>query len=240
MTRRSSSRIPSRPRRSATAIARWRRRRSSPWLHPDEHGAAATVADAAAQTPGVQVRALGGLGSYQAISIRGTASGNTTVLVDGRVLLARLAEVTTDLGRFALASFGRVDIYRGAVPIELGGAGVGGAVNMVTRVGRDAAPAARGRMLRRSGCRSATARAARATHARTTARTGARASPVRPLRLLAHAGGDFTFFDNRGTPLPNPHDDTAYTRRVPQQRLHAARSRRAHRVARQTRDGARR
>ena len=104
-------------------------------VHPDEHRETASVADALGQAVGAQTRSLGGLGSFESVSVRGAAPGHTAVLIDG-VPLARIAAVTTDLGRFALDSFGEVDLYRGAVPVELGGAGVGGAVNLVTRLGR--------------------------------------------------------------------------------------------------------
>ncbi|MBA3539626.1 MAG: TonB-dependent receptor plug domain-containing protein, partial [Deltaproteobacteria bacterium] len=97
-------------------------------LHPDDHPATATVAEAIATSVGAQTRSLGGLGAYQSISIRGASPGHTAVLIDG-VPLARIAAVTTDLGRFQAGAFGRVDLYRGAVPVELGGAGVGGAVD---------------------------------------------------------------------------------------------------------------
>src|SRR6188768_1599223 len=64
-------------------------------LHPDDHAATASVADALATSAGVQTKSLGGFGAYQAVSVRGAASGHTAVLVDG-VPLARLAAVTTD------------------------------------------------------------------------------------------------------------------------------------------------
>jgi iron complex outermembrane receptor protein len=104
-------------------------------VHPDEHPATTSVADALGATVGVQTRSLGGLGAYESVSVRGAAPGHTAVLVDG-VPLARIAAVTTDLGRFTLDAFGEVQLYRGAVPVELGGTGVGGAVNLVTRLGR--------------------------------------------------------------------------------------------------------
>jgi vitamin B12 transporter len=104
-------------------------------LHPDEHSPTASVADAIATTVGAQTRSLGGLGAYQSISVRGAPPGQTAVLIDG-VPLARIAVVTTDLGRFTLDAFGEARLYRGAVPIELGGAGVGGALDLITRLGR--------------------------------------------------------------------------------------------------------
>src|SRR3954469_11263050 len=104
-------------------------------VHADEHPATTSVADALGSTVGVHTRSLGGLGAYESISVRGASPGHTTVLVDG-VPLARLAGVTTDLGRYELGAFSEVELYRGAVPVELGGAGVGGALNLVTRLGR--------------------------------------------------------------------------------------------------------
>src|SRR5215468_9573865 len=103
-------------------------------LHADAFPAAASVADAVATAVGAHARSLGGLGAYASVTVRGAAPGHTAVLIDG-VPLARIAAVTTDLGRFSLAAFGEVDLYRGAVPVELGGAGVGGALNLVTRLG---------------------------------------------------------------------------------------------------------
>jgi len=104
-------------------------------LHPDEHPAAASIADAVATAVGAHTRSLGGLGAYASVTVRGAAPGHTAILIDG-VPLARIAAVTTDLGRFSLDAFGQVDLYRGAVPVELGGAGVGGALNLLTRLGR--------------------------------------------------------------------------------------------------------
>lgn len=168
-------------------------------VHPDEHTASASVADALGQTVGVQTRSLGGLGAYESISVRGQAPGQTEVLVDG-VPLARIAAVTTDLGSFALGAFGEVDLYRGAVPVELGGAGVGGAVDLVTHLG----PGEHGERL--------------------TASIGAGSFGARHLRLHygdAHLGGrllssttigyqgatgDYTYFSDNGTPL-NTSDD---------------------------------
>ncbi|MEO8553161.1 MAG: TonB-dependent receptor, partial [Kofleriaceae bacterium] len=105
---------------------------------------------------------------------------------------------TVDLGRFAMDSFGEVELYRGAVPIELGGAGVGGAVNLVTRLGRG-------------------------EHGeRITASLGGGSFGARHLRIhygdqhgawqssttLGYQGatGDYTYWADNGTPL-EPRDD---------------------------------
>ena len=166
-------------------------------LHPDEHPAAASVADALATSAGAQTRSLGGLGAYQSVSVRGAAPGHTAVLIDG-VPLTRIAAVTTDLGRFSLGSFGEVELYRGAVPVELGGAGVGGAVNLVTRLGRGE----KGERVRASvGVGSFGARHVRAHY-------GDDHGALLSATTIGYqaATGDFTYFDDNGT-LLNPNDD---------------------------------
>ncbi len=172
-------------------------------LHPDEHPANASVAEALATSAGATVRSLGGLGAFSSISVRGASPGHTAVLVDG-VPLARLAQVTADLGRFTLASFGEVELYRGAVPIELGGAGVGGAVNLVTRLGRGE----HGERVHASiGGGSYGARHAQVHY-------GDDHGSVLSSTTIGYQGatGDYTFFTDNGTPL-NRNDDTTLTRR---------------------------
>lgn len=172
-------------------------------VHAEDHPATTSVADALGSTVGVHTRSLGGLGAYQSISVRGTAPGHTSVLVDG-VPLARLATVTTDLGRYTLDSFGEVELYRGAVPLELGGAGVGGALNLVTRLGRGE----HGERIHLStGAGSYGSRHVRA-------RYGDRFGDVETVTLAGYqaAAGDYTFFNNMGTEL-NLRDDAYQTRR---------------------------
>lgn len=169
----------------------------------DEVTATSSVADALATAAGVRAQSLGGLGAFESISVRGAAPGHTAVLVDG-IPLARLAQVTTDLGRWSADSFGALELYRGAVPVELGGAGVGGAVNLVTRLGRGE----RGERVRVSvGAGSHGARHARLAY-------GDDHGAVRSATSLGYLGatGDFTYFSDNGTPL-NGRDDTYATRR---------------------------
>lgn len=172
-------------------------------LHPDDDlGATASVADAVATSAGALSRSLGGLGAFQSISVRGQAPGQTEVLVDG-VPLARLAQVTTDLSRFQLDDFGQVDFYRGAVPVALGGAGVGGALDLVTRLGPDA----NGDRWRASlGMGSFGARHARVHY-------GDDHGSVQSSTTIDYvaANGDYRYFDNHGT-LLNKTDDTYETR----------------------------
>lgn len=172
-------------------------------LHPDDHPAAASVADAVATAVGAHTRSLGGLGAYASVTVRGAAPGNTAILIDG-VPLARIAAVTTDLGRFSLDSFGEVDLYRGAVPVELGGAGVGGALNLLTRLG----PGDRGERFTASlGMGSFGARHARLHY-------GDSYGNVQSSTTLGYQGatGDYSYFDDNSTPL-NPSDDGYRVRR---------------------------
>ncbi len=174
-------------------------------LHGEDHPATASVADAIGTSVGAQSRSLGGLGAYESISVRGATPGHTTVLIDG-VPLSRLAAVTTDLGRYSLDGFGQVDLYRGAVPIELGGAGVGGAVNLVTRLGRGD----KGERVRATlGMGSFGARHARASYG--DAHADGRVLSSSTLGYQG-AAGDYSFFSDNATPL-NPNDDGYETRR---------------------------
>jgi vitamin B12 transporter len=174
-------------------------------FHSEDHPATSSVADAIGTSVGAQSRSLGGLGAYESISVRGATPGHTTVLIDG-VPLARLAAVTTDLGRYSLDGFSQVELYRGAVPIELGGAGVGGAVNLVTRLGRGE----RGERVRATlGAGSFGARHLRATYG--DAHADGRVLSATTLGYQA-AAGDYSFFSDNGTPL-NANDDSYETRR---------------------------
>lgn len=169
-------------------------------LHPAEHPATSSVADAIATSAGATSTSLGGLGAYQTVSVRGAAPGHTAVLIDG-VPLAKLAAVTVDLGRFPLDAFGEVRFYRGAVPVELGGAGIGGAVNLVTRLGRGP----HGERLTASlGIGSYGARHFRAHWGDAHGEAGQLLSST----TLGYQGasGDYSYYDDNGT-LLNPRDD---------------------------------
>ena len=172
-------------------------------IHPDDHPAAASVADAVATAVGAHTRSLGGLGAYASVTVRGAEPGHTAILIDG-VPLARIAAVTTDLGRFSLDAFGEVDLYRGAVPVELGGAGVGGALNLVTRLGLGE----HGERLSASlGAGSFGARHARLHY-------GDTYGSVQSSTTLGYQGatGDYSYYDDNSTPL-NASDDTYRVRR---------------------------
>lgn len=158
-----------------------------------------TLAELVARGAGAQVRSLGGLGAFSSLSVRGLGPSHTAVAIDG-VPLSRLAGAIADLSRFELHSFSLVELYRGAAPITLGGAGLGGALNLVTEVG--GAP----RTALSTGIGSFGARHLRARHVGGQGELGYQLAAG-----YAGAEGDYAFFDDNGTNL-EPGDDSVQTR----------------------------
>ncbi|MFH0900377.1 MAG: TonB-dependent receptor [Pseudomonadota bacterium] len=159
------------------------------------------LAETLAETVGVSVRSLGGLGSYSAVSIRGASSGQTEILVDG-VPLSRIAFAAADIGSLDLSAFDRVEIYRGGVPALYGGAALGGAVSFVTALG----PFPRGRHnLLSFGGGSFGARRLRLAR-----RDQLASGRLRTALLMSYAGarGDYPFFCDNGTSLNLTDDRT--------------------------------
>lgn len=170
----------------------------------DREGETTSVAEVLAESVGVSTRSLGGLGSFASISVRGASPGHTAMSIDG-VPLSRIAAAAADLGGFELASFSEVEVYRGGVPVALGGAALGGAVNFVTATRPDAS----GHTMRVSaGAGSYGARHVRGRwrDALFDGRLGVHASAG-----YRGADGDFAYFNDNGTSL-NPDDDSYPTR----------------------------
>jgi vitamin B12 transporter len=163
------------------------------------------VADAIGAAAGVEARSFGGLGTFSSIMVRGASPGHTQVSIDG-VALSRLGSVTADLSRFDLDSVSELELYRGSVPVTLGGAGLGGALNLVTRIGR-ASTGERWRFTLGGG--SFGARSARLRYG-----DGDPADGLGVTAALGYDGatGDFRFFDDGGTNLVT--DDDRYTTRI--------------------------
>jgi outer membrane cobalamin receptor len=91
-----------------------------------------TLAETLAASAGVEVRSLGGLGAYSAVSIRGSSSSQVAVFLDG-VPLNRGALGGVDLSLLPLDALERIEVWRGQAPPELGGQAIGGAINLITR-----------------------------------------------------------------------------------------------------------
>lgn len=94
-------------------------------------GKTESLAEVIEKEVGVQIRQSGGLGSFSSVSLRGSSSDQVLVFMDG-ILLNDAAGGGVDLGGIALSDVAAIDIYRGAVPIHFGDAGIGGAINIRT------------------------------------------------------------------------------------------------------------
>ncbi len=90
------------------------------------------LGDLLAASPGVRVRSAGGSGGLQLLQLRGATGGEVRVLVDG-VPLPQDASGAVDLSSLPLDSVERIEVYRGTLPLGLGGEGVAGAINIITR-----------------------------------------------------------------------------------------------------------
>ncbi len=95
-------------------------------------GKSLSAADLLSTLPGIQSYKQGGLGSFQTVSIRGIAARNILICVDG-VPLNDASGGAVNLGSIDLNQMERVEVYKGNVPAKFGVAGLGGAVNFVTR-----------------------------------------------------------------------------------------------------------
>ena len=82
--------------------------------------------------PGIQSYSQGGMGSFQTVSIRGIAARNILVCIDG-VLLNDAGGGGADLNAIDLNNIEKIEIYKDRVPAKFGGAGLGGAINFVTK-----------------------------------------------------------------------------------------------------------
>lgn len=169
--------------------------------------------------PGTTVRSIGGLGQFAAVSLRGSAPQQVPIFLDGVPITGSLAGLV-DLSAIPVDGLGRIDVYRGHVPIAFGAAAVGGAIDLV-----GAEPTGPGRAGLQAGAGSFGALAGRA-------------GIVTPLpqgvgigALVAYDGaqGDFPYFDDGGTPAVGGDDVTRrrvnddYDRLLAQVRVHARR-----------------
>ena len=99
-------------------------------------GDVATVADVLKRETGVQIRSLGGLGSFSTVNVRGASSSQVNIYLDG-ILLNGAYGGTVDLSQILLSSVEQIEVYRGNVPVQLGKSGIGGAINIKTRRSQD-------------------------------------------------------------------------------------------------------
>lgn len=89
------------------------------------------LADAVAYAPGVFVKRYGGLGGLRTVSLRGTASQQTVLFIDG-VRYRNSTESGFDFGNIPAAALTRVEVVRGGDALLFGANSLGGAINVVT------------------------------------------------------------------------------------------------------------
>ncbi len=92
-------------------------------------GQATSVREVLSTSIGVQVVRLGGLGSFGAISIRGSSAEQVEVYLDGILLNSALGG-GVNLSNLSLAHVSHIEVYRGAA---VGDGGMGGTVHIRTR-----------------------------------------------------------------------------------------------------------
>ncbi len=156
------------------------------------------------QLVGVHVTQYGGLGSFATVSIRGSSSSQVRTFLDGMPVDDPYLGVT-DLSDLPLGGVGRVEVYRGFSPPQLGGSAIGGAVNLVTRERGAHSGVLSGAEANVSGGSFDTRR-----------ENGSLWLDPGPVRVFAHVTheqslGDFTFLDDNDTPY-NPDDNEPATR----------------------------
>lgn len=94
-----------------------------------------TLPEILAQTPGVNIKRVGGVGSFATVSIRGTSGENVRVYLDG-ILMNQASGGAVDMGMIPADNLERIEIYRGILPAGMDGSGMGGVIHLKTKQGR--------------------------------------------------------------------------------------------------------
>jgi len=102
--------------------------------HEDIPERAATVQDVLDSIVGIDIRSLGGVGSRQDISIRGSSTDQVRVYVDGIPLTASGSGLS-GLSLVPMSRVGAIEVYRGSTPGTFGAGAIGGVVNILTDSG---------------------------------------------------------------------------------------------------------
>ncbi|MCB9752514.1 MAG: TonB-dependent receptor [Myxococcales bacterium] len=161
-----------------------------------------SLAEVLARSAGIHVRSMGGLGQFSSLSIRGSTGQQVAVYLDGVPITGSMMGLF-NIGDQPLDALGRVEVYRGHVPIVFGGAAIGGAVNLVSA--RDCPKDGDAQLEAGAGFGSFLSRQADVTVALGLPRRLCLQSQ------LSYAGsrGDFPYYDNGSTPLVPENDQTS-------------------------------
>ena len=94
-------------------------------------GRSAGLQEVLTRTSGIKVRQEGGLGSSSKISVHGLEGKRVAVFINGFSLNS--PDGSFDINEIPVDFIKRIEVYKGIVPAEYGGDGLGGAINIVTR-----------------------------------------------------------------------------------------------------------
>lgn len=89
------------------------------------------ISNALQTVPGVYIKSYGGLGGLKTVSVRGTTSQQTLVMIDGMRINSAQSGMT-DLGAISPAITDRIEVARGGASAIFGGNAIGGAINIRT------------------------------------------------------------------------------------------------------------
>jgi outer membrane receptor protein involved in Fe transport len=85
---------------------------------------------------GIQIREMGGYGSFSTVSLRGSSAEQVRIYLDG-VPLNQALGGGVNLSTIPITTLDRVDVYRGVIPPQYGGSGTAGVINFRTRAPSD-------------------------------------------------------------------------------------------------------
>lgn len=100
-----------------------------------DYGPQAPISDILANESGITVRSSGGMGTDTSVRLRGTASNQTILLVDG----LRINSATTGDAPWAyipMQQIGKMEIVRGPTSSSYGSDAIGGVIQLFTRKGQ--------------------------------------------------------------------------------------------------------
>ena len=154
---------------------------------------------------GIQGYKQGGMGSFQTVSIRGIAARNVLICVDG-IPLNDAGGGAADLGAIDLNNIERIEVYKDRVPAKFGGAGLGGAINFVTKDALHSGKTPKGRVIASYGSHNTFEGSVQVSASiKDSVQFSATAS-------MRHSDNDYEF-DNRNGTLYNDEDDFKDRRR---------------------------
>lgn len=94
---------------------------------------AQTVADALRTVPGLTIVQNGELGALSSARIRGTATAQTLVLIDGQRITSSAFGGSADLAKIPVDNAMRIEVIRGPVSSLYGSDAIGGVINIITK-----------------------------------------------------------------------------------------------------------